>query len=192
MLVRAKALHQCVAQLQPVYFFFSSRGRHTRWPRDWSSDVCSSDLVWSHGSLVSSLGKCHLDDVLIRLSRADEATVGPDGSPHPLPLFDDLRVCLVYDFAHFRERLPAPVPKFLDLLSFASVFPRQSPSSLIFSSINAEADSTGTGLFIYSSNSRAYFTSNPASPATRRRETPTTSPTWPRSRRPCAMRARTT
>src|SRR5439155_3273019 len=26
------------------HFFFSSRRRHTRWPRDWSSDVCSSDL----------------------------------------------------------------------------------------------------------------------------------------------------
>src|SRR5690625_6853645 len=26
-------------------FFFSSRRRHTRWPRDWSSDVCSSDLA---------------------------------------------------------------------------------------------------------------------------------------------------
>src|SRR5439155_8644845 len=26
-------------------FFFSGRGRHTRWPRDWSSDVCSSDLT---------------------------------------------------------------------------------------------------------------------------------------------------
>src|SRR5690606_27106945 len=25
-------------------FFFSSRGRHTRFSRDWSSDVCSSDL----------------------------------------------------------------------------------------------------------------------------------------------------
>src|SRR5690625_3556832 len=25
-------------------FFFSGRRRHTRWPRDWSSDVCSSDL----------------------------------------------------------------------------------------------------------------------------------------------------
>src|SRR5690625_5074089 len=25
-------------------FFYSSRRRHTRWPRDWSSDVCSSDL----------------------------------------------------------------------------------------------------------------------------------------------------
>src|SRR5439155_17056862 len=24
---------------------FSSRRRHTRWPRDWSSDVCSSDLL---------------------------------------------------------------------------------------------------------------------------------------------------
>src|SRR5439155_5516428 len=28
------------------FFFFSSRRRHTRWPRDWSSDVCSSDLGW--------------------------------------------------------------------------------------------------------------------------------------------------
>src|SRR5690625_5312533 len=25
-------------------FFFSRRRRHTIWPRDWSSDVCSSDL----------------------------------------------------------------------------------------------------------------------------------------------------
>src|SRR6266508_2778838 len=30
------SIHSC--------FFFSSRRRHTRWPRDWSSDVCSSDL----------------------------------------------------------------------------------------------------------------------------------------------------
>src|SRR5690554_4875204 len=28
-----------------VFFFFSSRRRHTRCGRDWSSDVCSSDLV---------------------------------------------------------------------------------------------------------------------------------------------------
>src|SRR5690625_7148380 len=31
-------------------FFFSSRRRHTSWPRDWSSDVCSSDLWSSTGS----------------------------------------------------------------------------------------------------------------------------------------------
>src|SRR5438876_462062 len=27
-----------------MFFFFSSRRRHTRWTGDWSSDVCSSDL----------------------------------------------------------------------------------------------------------------------------------------------------
>src|SRR5207302_8694197 len=27
-----------------VFFFFSSRRRHTSFSRDWSSDVCSSDL----------------------------------------------------------------------------------------------------------------------------------------------------
>src|SRR5690625_6265862 len=27
-----------------LFVFVSSRRRHTRWPRDWSSDVCSSDL----------------------------------------------------------------------------------------------------------------------------------------------------
>src|SRR5207253_6910546 len=32
--------------------FFSSRRRHTRWPRDWSSDVCSSDLISTSGAVV--------------------------------------------------------------------------------------------------------------------------------------------
>src|SRR6266511_5396035 len=31
------------------FFFFSSRRRHTRFSRDWSSDVCSSDLVLLQG-----------------------------------------------------------------------------------------------------------------------------------------------
>src|SRR5216683_1382800 len=30
------------------FFFFSSRRRHTRSDRDWSSDVCSSDLGHAH------------------------------------------------------------------------------------------------------------------------------------------------
>src|SRR5687768_17836187 len=30
--------------LSILFFFFSSRRRHTRCSRDWSSDVCSSDL----------------------------------------------------------------------------------------------------------------------------------------------------
>src|SRR5256886_9350357 len=43
---RTESLHKdrhrgCV---QIVFFFFSSRRRHTRFDCDWSSDVCSSDL----------------------------------------------------------------------------------------------------------------------------------------------------
>src|SRR5271166_5582103 len=35
----------CKSIQAPAFVFcFSSRRRHTRWPRDWSSDVCSSDL----------------------------------------------------------------------------------------------------------------------------------------------------
>src|SRR5690606_40927104 len=41
-----------------VFFFFSSRRRHTRFSRDWSSDVCSSDLIlpirMAMGALVST------------------------------------------------------------------------------------------------------------------------------------------
>src|SRR2546430_8501910 len=33
------------AYLVVYFFFFSSRRRHTRFDCDWSSDVCSSDLV---------------------------------------------------------------------------------------------------------------------------------------------------
>src|SRR5207253_6527170 len=36
-----------------------SRRRHTRWPRDWSSDVCSSDLP----------SQPTMDEVIARLSR---------------------------------------------------------------------------------------------------------------------------
>src|SRR5690606_40948662 len=35
-------------------FFFSSRRRHTRFSRDWSSDVCSSDLGSTHNLQNSS------------------------------------------------------------------------------------------------------------------------------------------
>src|SRR5690606_40303532 len=36
-------------------FFFSSRRRHTRFSRDWSSDVCSSDLINHKLLLMKSL-----------------------------------------------------------------------------------------------------------------------------------------
>src|SRR5690625_7555617 len=46
-----------------LFFFFSSRRRHTRWPRDWSSDVCSSDL------LRTRLGRIQKDNLVRKGSR---------------------------------------------------------------------------------------------------------------------------
>src|SRR6266568_8259556 len=39
-----------------IFFFVSSRRRHTRWNCDWSSDVCSSDLVWRNGLRLLNYG----------------------------------------------------------------------------------------------------------------------------------------
>src|SRR5699024_11283721 len=41
-----------------IVFFFSSRRRHTRSKRDWSSDVCSSDL-----------GQCQVDGTIRALTQ---------------------------------------------------------------------------------------------------------------------------
>src|SRR5699024_11229047 len=38
-----------------IHFFFSSRRRHTRSKRDWSSDVCSSDLLIEGGFMDSRI-----------------------------------------------------------------------------------------------------------------------------------------
>src|SRR5256885_6692289 len=51
-----------VVSLCLVFFFFSSRRRHTRLQGDWSSDVCSSDLPDAHESfegamVVKTLGR---------------------------------------------------------------------------------------------------------------------------------------
>src|SRR5690625_7070933 len=52
-----------------LFFFFSSRRRHTRWPPDWSSDVCSSDLpeVGAHGPVVTRWEVTPLEERLTRV-----------------------------------------------------------------------------------------------------------------------------
>src|SRR2546430_5586244 len=47
--IRAESRSRRV-QGMPLFFFFSSRRRHTRFDCDWSSDVCSSDLSWRSGA----------------------------------------------------------------------------------------------------------------------------------------------
>src|SRR5207245_6747384 len=45
----------CVFCVFVFFFFFSSRRRHTRCYRDWSSDVCSSDLIGFGAAATASL-----------------------------------------------------------------------------------------------------------------------------------------
>src|SRR5699024_10626722 len=52
------------------FFFFSSRRRHTRSKRDWSSDVCSSDLL---------AGAAAAADRLVRRARRDPHPAVPGG-----------------------------------------------------------------------------------------------------------------
>src|SRR5699024_11229346 len=54
------------------FFFFSSRRRHTRSKRDWSSDVCSSDLDVGYrivGVTASILGTDHAAVFVINFQR---------------------------------------------------------------------------------------------------------------------------
>src|SRR5207253_7346899 len=90
-------------------FFFSSRRRHTRWPRDWSSDVCSSDLLAlflcvsrqirffaGHGlvafrsgffarRLVSSPSPASFTPHFNRVRRSEERRVGKEGRSRGAP-----------------------------------------------------------------------------------------------------------
>src|SRR3712207_1118201 len=58
------------------FFFFSSRRRHTRYWRDWSSDVCSSDLVKGpKGELTVPVGRgveVRQDDGNVVVDRASD------------------------------------------------------------------------------------------------------------------------
>src|SRR2546421_7022448 len=53
-----------------VFFFFSSRRRHTRSDRDWSSDVCSSDLLVPEARFGGDVPKAELALVQVQARAA--------------------------------------------------------------------------------------------------------------------------
>src|SRR5207253_7302483 len=78
------------------FFFFSSRRRHTRWPRDWSSDVCSSDLGTDSTStlpasnsavavLISGMMRAMSESLFGGPSRSEERRVGKEGRSRGSP-----------------------------------------------------------------------------------------------------------
>src|SRR6266436_764045 len=68
-------------------FFFSSRRRHTRCSRDWSSDVCSSDLLALEGTGPQRAKVEILADAdagLVVLDRADSCEIVTPSEPRSL------------------------------------------------------------------------------------------------------------
>src|SRR3712207_6902677 len=54
-----------------LVFFFSSRRRHTRYWRDWSSDVCSSDLTLTIDKPEEALDEARRDAIAKARARAE-------------------------------------------------------------------------------------------------------------------------
>src|SRR5262249_58612974 len=65
-----------------LFFFFSSRRRHTRLVSDWSSDVCSSDLLPAPSpervGRVAIIPACKLGSREIENCRSEERRVGKE------------------------------------------------------------------------------------------------------------------
>src|SRR3989454_6913789 len=66
-----------------IFFFFSSRRRHTRLQGDWSSDVCSSDLV-ARPSVEPIATAAELRNFLRALPLHSRATARPEVRPDAL------------------------------------------------------------------------------------------------------------
>src|SRR5438045_527138 len=54
------------------YFFFSSRRRHTRCLSDWSSDVCSSDLIFQGRSKWREGNRCAASFLPHQIAREEQ------------------------------------------------------------------------------------------------------------------------
>src|SRR2546429_8211371 len=76
-----------------VFFFFSSRRRHTRCSRDWSSDVCSSDLDAPFTAAVRMIHGVH----------RYAADRGPDAPPTRAPGLSEGFILMV-EIAHLANR----------------------------------------------------------------------------------------
>src|SRR5690606_41185848 len=75
---------------------FSSRRRHTRFSRDWSSDVCSSDLFGNPGELYTKQLDRHLDNI------KHEMYLGSKGSEVDV-YFGEIKTKSAYVMIQYRD-----------------------------------------------------------------------------------------
>src|SRR5437870_3144512 len=110
-------------------FFVSSRRRHTGWPRDWSSDVCSSDLWGDHGR---SSQRCH---------PPARASLGGSAMITPVTLAALLQRFFTQRLMRQRQASPHTISSYRDsfrqFLKFVQQRLRKPPSRLTFEEIDA-------------------------------------------------------
>src|SRR4030066_1651720 len=110
-----------------VFFFFSSRRRHTRFKCDWSSDVCSSDLLVGRVEHIAQMGTLVTDFSLIKAGALHRANGGY--------LVLDAMKLLTQPFAwealkrnlRSREIRTEPLGQALSLISTVSLTPQPIP-----------------------------------------------------------------
>src|SRR5579883_1459586 len=66
------------------FFFFSSRRRHTRFSRDWSSDVCSSDLL-PPAPVISAAVFAAASPLMSRATTCAPSRAKPSAMARPMP-----------------------------------------------------------------------------------------------------------
>src|SRR5690606_40891729 len=84
-------------------FLFSSRSRHTRFSRDWSSDVCSSDL---YESCLINIRSAYISDKVFIECDLNEGKI--KARAHELQGFRDSRARI--DQQHLLHRISAFFP----------------------------------------------------------------------------------
>src|SRR5437762_12004629 len=102
MLVTTYGRRERLIVLDRVFFFFSSRRRHTRYIGDWSSDVCSSDLSVSVPPMlphVLARSRATSPYPTVRPSRSEERRVGKECRSRWLPYH--LKKNVYYTLDHF-------------------------------------------------------------------------------------------
>src|SRR5438034_6376177 len=95
-----------------VFFFFSSRRRHTRSLCDWSSDVCSSDLLphalHSRLNPVRHPSELRISPVITNSPRQEQrGTILDRELAHPAPLVQTAQV----SSSSYHNKYPAPIAK---------------------------------------------------------------------------------
>src|SRR5256885_9370793 len=81
-----------VLGMEMIFFFFSSRRRHTRLQGDWSSDVCSSDLQGAAGFDLTAIAGATVDNIILVNCELRENLIGLLVATQQGAFASDLRV----------------------------------------------------------------------------------------------------